>query len=66
MTHQDRLLFKATSGRFIAMIMAVFTCCWIAAMYPEQYGLRMFDFAAGLLVGYFGLKRDAPPGSGKE
>jgi hypothetical protein len=62
----ERFAIKATSGRFIVLVMVVFACCWVTIANPDRFGLRMFDFAAGLCVGYFGQDRQKqpPPGSG--
>ena len=65
MTIGQRIAIKATSGRFIIIIMVVLTLCIITIMHPDSLALRMFDFGSGLAVGYFGQSRDKPPpGSG--
>jgi len=62
MTVTERIIAKATSGRFIAATMGVVTCCVITFLYPDQFGVRMFDFTAGILVGYFGKAQDRNQG----
>lgn len=62
----NRIILKLTSGRFIATLLTVGTCCYITLSNPESFGVRMFDFAAGVLVGYFGRRDQAVPEKGEK